>query len=185
MFMLLASLPEAATVTFAPSPTSGTYTVPTGVNQITIVTRSGDGGLATASTAFNAGQGATVTTVIKVVSGDVVRFVVGSAGPMVILNLVAAAGVAMLEMAAVAVQAHIVNRVQVAGIQVGADPIKIQLLRVMFPARSRREPQAAVRPQMALSPSAVLIRKSPSARFPTVARAHSLFLEAMDLAATT
>ena len=156
MFMLLASLPEAATVTFAPSPTSGTYTVPTGVNQITIVTRSGDGGLATASTAFNAGQGATVTTVINVVSGDVVRFVVGSAGPMVILNLVAAAGVAMLEMAAVAVQVHIVNRVQ-----------------------------AAVRPQMALSPSAVLIRKSPSARFPTVARAHSLFLEAMDLAATT
>ena len=80
MFMLLASLPEAATVTFAPSPTSGTYTVPTGVNQITIVTRSGDGGLATASTAFNAGQRATVTTVINVVSGDVVRLVVGSAG---------------------------------------------------------------------------------------------------------
>jgi uncharacterized repeat protein (TIGR01451 family) len=80
LLAVLTSAAFATTATFNPSPTSGSYTVPTGVNQITIIARGADGGLATASAASNSGQGATVTTVINVSPGDVVRFVVGSAG---------------------------------------------------------------------------------------------------------
>jgi uncharacterized repeat protein (TIGR01451 family) len=70
----------ATTTTFTTTAAPGTYTVPVGVNQITIIARGADGGLATASAAFTSGQGATVTTVINVSPGDVVRFVVGAAG---------------------------------------------------------------------------------------------------------
>jgi uncharacterized repeat protein (TIGR01451 family) len=71
---------HAATVTFIDTAASGSYTVPTGVNRITITARGADGGLATGIATYNGGQGATVTTVITVSPGDIVRFVVGAAG---------------------------------------------------------------------------------------------------------
>jgi uncharacterized repeat protein (TIGR01451 family) len=70
----------AATVTFTNTAAAGSYTVPAGVNRITIISRGADGGVATATATSNGGQGATVTTVIDVAPGDVVRFVVGAAG---------------------------------------------------------------------------------------------------------
>jgi uncharacterized repeat protein (TIGR01451 family) len=70
----------ANTVTFTTTASSGSYTVPIGVTQITIVARGADGGVATASAAFNGGQGATVTAIVDVSPGDVVQFVVGAAG---------------------------------------------------------------------------------------------------------
>jgi uncharacterized repeat protein (TIGR01451 family) len=69
----------ATTVTFITTATSGSYTVPAGVSQITIVAQGADGGLATGA-ANGPGQGATVTTVINVTPGDVVHFVIGAAG---------------------------------------------------------------------------------------------------------
>ena len=78
--ILLASIAHANTITFTTTATSGSYTVPAGVVQITIVARGADGGLATASAAFNGGQGATVTAVINVTPGDSIQFVVGAAG---------------------------------------------------------------------------------------------------------
>ena len=59
----------ATTVTFTTTATSGSYTVPAGVFQITIVARGADGGLATGA-ANGPGQGATVTTVVNVNPGD-------------------------------------------------------------------------------------------------------------------
>ena len=69
----------ATTVTFTTTATSGSYTVPAGVFQITIVARGADGGLATGA-ANGPGQGATVTTVVNVTPGDTIRFVIGAAG---------------------------------------------------------------------------------------------------------
>ena len=69
----------ATTVTFTTTATSGTYTVPAGVSQITIVAQGADGGLATGA-ANGPGGGATVTTVVNVNPGDTVQFVIGAAG---------------------------------------------------------------------------------------------------------
>ena len=69
----------ATTITFNTTATSGTYTVPAGVSQITIVASGADGGLATGA-ANGGGQGATVTTVVNVNPGDTVQFVIGAVG---------------------------------------------------------------------------------------------------------
>jgi uncharacterized repeat protein (TIGR01451 family) len=70
----------ASTTTYSTTATSGSYTVPAGITRVQITARGADGGLATASTAFGAGQGATVTYQINVTAGDVIRFVIGAKG---------------------------------------------------------------------------------------------------------
>jgi uncharacterized repeat protein (TIGR01451 family) len=70
----------ATTVTFTNTTASGSYTVPAGVNRITIVARAADGGSLTTATSFRSGEGATVNLVINVSPGDIVQFVVGAAG---------------------------------------------------------------------------------------------------------
>lgn len=82
LFFLVTSAVSAlaTTVTFNTTATSGTYTVPAGVSQITIIARGADGGVNTTATGFSSGQGATVTAVINVSPGNTVRFVIGAAG---------------------------------------------------------------------------------------------------------
>jgi hypothetical protein len=71
----------AMTTTFNTGGTSGSYTVPAGITRVEITAKGADGGLLTnAAETERPGEGATVTYVVNVTAGDIIRFVVGAKG---------------------------------------------------------------------------------------------------------
>ncbi len=80
--LLSLALPSfAATVTFNTGGTAGSYTVPAGITRVEITAKGADGGLVTSATLTQRpGAGATVTYVVNVTPGDIIRFVVGAKG---------------------------------------------------------------------------------------------------------